>query len=162
MTSYRPTIRRSQAPFALAVYREGSRRAASQVGGGSAGPLGGFDAHFMKTSLILVLASVFVGCESSRQSASLTADQAKTLAMRLANDNVATLYHSRPFVAGQPAQFVAGHWLWVAQQGFGHGDIEATVELAANGSTNSVDIQVLSSQNPVLNTPIAHPTIIKP
>ena len=62
--------------------------------------------------------------------------------MRLANDKVATLYHSQPFVAGQPAQFVAGHWLWVARQGFGHGDIQATVELALDGSTNKVDLQL--------------------
>ncbi|MGA3265828.1 MAG: hypothetical protein ABSE16_03290 [Verrucomicrobiota bacterium] len=103
----------------------------------------------MKTSLILVLAFVFVGCESSRQSASLTADQAETLAMRLANDNAATLYHSRPFVAGQPAQIVAGHWLWVVQQGFGLGDIQATVEVAMDGSTNHVDLQIFTSQNPV-------------
>ena len=106
------------------------------------------DAHFMKTSLILVLAFIFVGCESSRQSASLTADQAKALVMRLANDKVATLYHSQPFVAGQPAQFVAGHWLWVARQGFGHGDIQATVELALDGSTNKVDLQLFDSQEP--------------
>jgi hypothetical protein len=101
----------------------------------------------MKTSLILVLAFMFVGCESSRQSALLTPDQAKTLAMRLANDKVATLYHSQPFVAGQPAQFVAGHWLWVARQGFGRGDIQATVELAADGSTNSIDLKLFESQN---------------
>jgi len=104
----------------------------------------------MKTSLILVFAFIFVGCESSRQSASLTADQAKTLAMRLANDKVATLYHSRPFVAGQPAQIVAGHWLWGARQGFGRGDIQATVEVAMDGSTNHVDLQVFESQEPSL------------
>jgi hypothetical protein len=102
----------------------------------------------MKTSLILIFAFIFVGCESSRQSASLTADQAKTLAMRLANDKVATLYHSRPFVAGQPAQIVAGHWLWGARQGFGRGDIQATVEVAMDGSTNHVDLQIFDSQNP--------------
>jgi hypothetical protein len=101
----------------------------------------------MKTSLILALTFILVGCESSRQGASLTADQAKTLAMRLANDKAATLYHSQPFVAGQPAQFVSGHWLWVAQQGFGHGDIQATVELAVDGSTNSVGLQLFDSQN---------------
>ena len=102
----------------------------------------------MKTSLILVLAFILVGCESSRQSvSSLTADQAKTLAMRLANEKAATLYHSQPFVAGQPAQFVADHWLWIARQGFGHGDIQATVELARDGSTNSVYIQLFDNQN---------------
>ena len=105
------------------------------------------DARIMKTSLILVLAFILVGCESSRQCVSLTADQAKTLAMGLANDKAATLYHSQPFVAGQPAKFVAGHWLWVARQGFGRGDIQATVELAADGSTNRVDLQLLDNQN---------------
>ena len=101
----------------------------------------------MKTSLIVVLAVILVGCESSRQSASLTTEQATTIAMRLANDKASTLYQHQPFVAGQPAQFVAGHWLWVARQGFGHGDIQARVELARDGSTNHVDLQLYDSQN---------------
>lgn len=105
------------------------------------------DAHFMKTSLTLVLAVVLIGCESSRQRASLTAEQATTVAIQLANGKASTLYQHQPFVAGQPAQFVAGHWHWVARQGFGRGDIQATVELAADGSTNSVDLQLFDSQN---------------
>jgi hypothetical protein len=104
------------------------------------------DAHFMKTSLIVVLAFILIGCKNSRQSA-LTSEQATITAMRLANDKASTLYQRQPFVAGQPAQFVADHWLWVARQGFGHGDIEATVELAADGSTNSVYLQLFDSQN---------------
>ena len=101
----------------------------------------------MKISPILVLAFILVGCESSRRGVSLTTEQATTTAMRLANDKASTLYQHRPFVAGQSAQFVAGHWLWVARQGFGRGDIQATVELAADGSTNSVDLQLFESQN---------------
>jgi hypothetical protein len=101
----------------------------------------------MKTSLILILAFILIGCESSQRSASLTAEQASTVAIRLANEKAFTLYQHRPFVAGQPAQIVAGHWLWVARQGFGHGDIQAIVELAADGSTNSVDLQLFDSQN---------------
>src|ERR1035437_613240 len=101
----------------------------------------------MKTSLIIALALVLVGSESARQSTSLTTDQATTTAIRLANDKASTLYQRQPFVAGQPAQFVAGHWLWVARQGFGHSDIQATVELAADGSTNSVSLQLFDSQN---------------
>ena len=100
----------------------------------------------MKTSLIVILAFVLVGCESSQRSASLTTEQATTIAMRLANDKASTLYQHQPFVAGQPAQFVAGHWLWVARQGFGHGDIQARVELAMDGSTNHVDLQIFDSQ----------------
>jgi len=77
----------------------------------------------------------------------LTAERAKTVAMRLANDKAFTLYHCQPFRDGQPARFVAGQWVWIDLQGFGHGDIQATVQLAANGSTNSVDLKLLDSQN---------------
>ena len=101
----------------------------------------------MKTSLVVVLAFILIGCKSSRQSASLTTEQATTTAMRLANDKASTLYQHQPFLPGQPAQFVTGHWLWVARQGFGRGDIQATVELAADGSTNSVDLQLFDSRN---------------
>jgi hypothetical protein len=103
----------------------------------------------MKTSLILVLAFILIGCESSQRSASLTAEQASTVAIRLANDKAFTLYKHRPFAAGQPVQIVAGHWLWVARQGFGHGDIQAIVELAVDGSTNKVDLQVFDSREPL-------------
>jgi len=103
--------------------------------------------RFMKISCIIISAFLLVGCESSRQSASLTTEQATIIAMRLANDKASTLYQQRPFAAGQPAEFVAGHWLWVARQGFGRGDIQATVELAADGLTNSVDVKLFDSEN---------------
>jgi hypothetical protein len=84
---------------------------------------------------------------TAEKSASLTAEQAKTVAMRLANDKAFRLYHCQPFRDGQPARFVAGQWVWVDQRGFGQGDIQATVELAADGSTNSVDLKLLDSRN---------------
>jgi uncharacterized protein YcfL len=101
----------------------------------------------MKISVIAVFALLLIGCESSRQSASLTPEQAKAMAIRLANDKAATLYHSQPFQDGQPARLVAGRWVWTDTRGFGLADIQATVELAADGSTNHVDLQLLSSQN---------------
>jgi len=70
--------------------------------------------------------------------------------MRLANDKAFTLYHCQPFRDGQPARFVSGHWVWVTQQGFGHSDFQATVELATDGSTNNVDLQLFDSQNQLL------------
>jgi hypothetical protein len=100
----------------------------------------------MKTSLVVILAFILVGCESSRQGASLTTEQATATAIGLANDEAFTLYQHRPFVAGQPAQFVAGHWFFVARQAYGRGDIQAAVQLAADGSTNSVDLQLFDSQ----------------
>ena len=89
----------------------------------------------MKTSRIILFALLLVGCTSTHQTVSLTADQAKAVAIQLANEKAAVTYHSQPFHDGQPPSFVAGHWTW---RQLGTGDIEATVELAADGSTNSV------------------------
>ena len=101
----------------------------------------------MKTPFIIISALLLVGCANTRQSASLTAEQARTVALRLANDKAISLYHCRPFIDGQPAQFVEGHWRWVERQGYGHVDFQATVALAADGSTNNVDLQLFDSQN---------------
>jgi len=100
----------------------------------------------MKISVISVFAFLLVGCESSRQNASLTSEQAKTVAIQLANQKADTLYHCRPFQDGQPASFTQGHWIWTDTRGYGRGDIQATVELAANGSTNNVDIELFDNQ----------------
>ena len=96
--------------------------------------------HFMKISGIILFALLLVGCTSTQQTASLTADQAKAVAVRLANEKAAATYHRQPFHDWQPPRFGAGHWTWRQQ---GTGDIEATVELAADGSTNSVTINQL-------------------
>ena len=106
-------------------------------------------ARFVKVTSIIVVTLLLVGCTSTstRPSASLNAEQAKAVAMRLANDQAFTLYHCRPFHDGPPAQFVDGHWLWVERQGFGHSDIQATVELASDGLSHKVEVQVLDSQN---------------
>ena len=95
---------------------------------------------FISPALLLLL---LAGCASTHYGPPLTAEQAKTLAIQLANDKASTLYHCRPFVDGQPAQLIAGHWVWSARQGLGHGDIEAQVEFAADGATNRVDCKVL-------------------
>src|SRR5215469_716803 len=102
----------------------------------------------MKASFVVALGFILVvGCENSRHTAPLTPEQAAAMAMRLANDKASTLYQHQPFMEGHPAQFVEGRWLWVARQGFGHGDIQATVELAKDGSTNKVEVQFFDSQN---------------
>jgi hypothetical protein len=102
----------------------------------------------MKSLTITICALLLVGCASSRQSASLTPDQASTLAIRLANHRADTFYHCQPFHDGQPAHLVAGHWVWAGQQGFGRGDLQATVKLAADGSTNDVALLLLDSHDP--------------
>jgi hypothetical protein len=58
--------------------------------------------HFMKTSCIILFALLLVGCTSTHQTASLTADQAKAVAIRLANEKAAATYHSETFHDGQP------------------------------------------------------------
>ena len=97
----------------------------------------------MRMSVITVLALALVGCETSQQSAPLTAAQAGAVATRLANDKADSLFHHRPFRDGQPAKFEGGHWVWVGSRGVNIGDFQARVELAADGSTNSVQVQLL-------------------
>ena len=101
----------------------------------------------MKILSIIFCALLLVGCASSHQSASLTPDQARTLAIRLANDRAATVYQFQPFRDGQSAHLVAGHWVWAGRQGFGRGDLQVTVELAADGSTNDVALLLLDSHD---------------
>lgn len=87
---------------------------------------------------------------STGRSASLSTWQATTVAIRLANEKASIFYHCQPFQDGQPARFVASHWVWMGHQGYGHGDFEVTVELAEDGSTNNVDLQLLDNQNQLL------------
>jgi hypothetical protein len=97
----------------------------------------------MKTSLIAVSALLLVGCESSQTNTSITSAQAAAISLQLANDKADASYHRRPFQNNQPARFKDGRWVWTDGHGAGTLDIQATVELAANGSTNSVDIKIL-------------------
>jgi hypothetical protein len=72
----------------------------------------------------------------------LTSTQATALAMRLANEKADALFHHRPFKDGQPAQLVTGKWVWTDGCGVALLDYHVSVTLAADGSTNRVDVQV--------------------
>lgn len=104
----------------------------------------------MKTVCIVALWLLLVGCTSSRQGSSLTAEQAKTLALRLANNKATADYHCQPFRDGQPAQFRAGYWVWTEREAYGLGDIEARVELAPDGSPHKVELRLLDSRAPLV------------
>lgn len=108
----------------------------------------------MKAPWIAISALLLAGCESSRTGTRLTAEQAETLSVQLANDQADFLYHRRPFEKKQPAQFENGRWIWNGSHGIGLFDYEATVELAANGSTNNVDVR--------LTDDALHPQIVVP
>jgi len=99
----------------------------------------------MRTVHMFILALWLIGCASSHRGPALTAEQATTLARQLANDKASTLYRCQPFQDGQPARFKAGHWVWTDRRGVGQTDMQVTVELAADGSTNSVDLKVFDS-----------------
>jgi outer membrane biogenesis lipoprotein LolB len=99
----------------------------------------------MRTSFIILVSLLLAGCASPHSRVALTPEQAKAAALQLANDQAYELYHVRPFHDGKPVQFVSGHWLWVQRQGHGRFDIQATVELAADASSHTVDVQVLDS-----------------
>ena len=90
--------------------------------------------------------------EGSRQSVSLTAEHAHIIALRLANEKADALFHCQPFHGGQPPIFSGGRWVWTNSCGVGLGDIQASVELAADGSTNHADIQLFDShERPALD-----------
>jgi hypothetical protein len=126
--------------------------------------------HAMKKTiaLLIVASPLFLaGCRTSNQATScqcqntaipgttnsaltspnvlppaLSANQAARLAIQLANAKAEATYQRQPFHDGQPATFVSGHWVW---RELAPGDFEATVELSADGSTNSVAINILSN-----------------
>ncbi len=101
----------------------------------------------MKIPFIAVSAVILAGCASPQPKPSLTAQQASALAVTLASNEASAVYHGQPFRSGEPARFVAGHWRWTGQRGYGQGDLQATVELAADGSTNQVVLNLLSNIN---------------
>ncbi len=101
----------------------------------------------MRTLCIIALALLLVGCRTgARQGLSLNAEQARTVALQLANDKAFALYHCQPVRDGQPARFAQGHWVWIDRQGYGHLDFEVTVELAADGSPRTVDLKLLDNR----------------
>jgi hypothetical protein len=101
----------------------------------------------MKTLHVTALALLLVGCSTSTpRTASLTADRAATIARQLANEKAHALYACQPFGDSQPARFVEGHWVWQERRAHGPADLEATVELAADGSPRRVDVTLLDSR----------------
>ena len=99
----------------------------------------------MKTIAFIFCAAFLMGCTSSRQAASISKEQAGTLAMRFANDKAFAQYSCRPFRDTQSVLFVEDHWTWMDRQACGRGDIEGKVEIASNGTVRSVEIQLLDS-----------------
>jgi uncharacterized protein YcfL len=100
---------------------------------------------FMRTLCVMFLALLLAGCASSPPAAGLTAEEAKALAMQFANEKAFRLYRVQPYRDGQPARFKSGHWIWTDRRGVGQMDMQVTVELAADGSTNRVDLNVFDS-----------------
>ena len=107
--------------------------------------------HYMKiTQLgIVAIGLMLVGCSTTPRARTLTADQAGSLAQGLANEKAQRLYHCQPFLNGPPAQFVRGHWTWYELRAQGQGDMEATVEFAADGTDPKATVLWLDSR-PIL------------
>src|SRR5688572_10630548 len=101
----------------------------------------------MKTLHLIPLALLLAGCRTGTHSTNtLNADQARTRARQVANEEARKLYGSQPFWNGAPARFVQGQWVWSDRRGCGSGDMEAFVTLAKDGSPRSVDVNFLHSQ----------------
>lgn len=114
----------------------------------------------MKKQLIILLLLLAGCCVTSAQTtnaiassntpALLTAEQASSLALRLAYDKVYAKNNPRekPFIRDVQAHFMAGHWVWTNSAFSGYAVILATVNLAADGSTNSVDVKYTHQYTP--------------
>lgn len=98
-------------------------------------------------ALLLVIASslLMVGCATQHRT-TLTYVQAKTMAQQLANDEAFTRYGCRPFDDGQAPRFEKGRWVWSDRHGYGKGDLEALVMIAADGSTHEVNLDVMINE----------------
>ena len=83
--------------------------------------------------------------QGGKASSLMTSDEAGSLAEHLANEKAQALYNRQPFRNGPPARFVRDHWTWHHLQGQGLGDIEATVEFAADGAEPKVTVVRLES-----------------
>lgn len=102
----------------------------------------------MKSLEVIALGFLLVGCSTTTpHTGSLTGDKAAAIARKLANEKAHALYDCKPFGDARPARFVHGYWIWNERRARGAVDIEATVELAADGSTRSVDVILLDSRN---------------
>jgi hypothetical protein len=97
--------------------------------------------RFMKMSFITTCALLLIGCASTQPKASLSAEQATKLAILLANAKAEAVYQRQPFHDGKTARFESGGWTW---EELATGDIKAEVEIAADGSTNHVSLNLLS------------------
>lgn len=102
----------------------------------------------MKISPSVLCVLLAAGCATSKHRPVLSPELAKTICWQLANVKSENLYHCHPFLDDRPAQFVGDHWVWSDLKGAGQGDIQATVELAPDGTTNRVDIKMLVNQAP--------------
>src|ERR1043166_919139 len=78
---------------------------------------------------------------------SLTAEQATILARKLANERAKSLYKCEPFHNGSEVRLVEGHWLWRCREAQGRADIEALVELKADGTEPRIEVTLLDSQS---------------
>ena len=99
------------------------------------------------TPRMIALVLFLIGCSTSTPRAlPLTAGQAAAAARQLANEKAHSLFDCRPFGDAQPARFVEGHWVWRERRAHGAGDLEANVELGADGSSSRVDVIRLDSR----------------
>lgn len=97
----------------------------------------------MKTAMVFLFAFVFIGCGNPPKKAALTAEEAKTLAAKLAYEKAIETYHYNMFNTNfcPEAHLANGRWIWRNAGGHGAGAYYAVVELALDGSTNSVSVK---------------------
>jgi hypothetical protein len=73
------------------------------------------------------------------------AEEAARFASLAANQRARELFDCEPFGDERPARLIDGRWVWSDSRGQGRSDLEATVEFAADGTVQSVDVLWLDS-----------------
>jgi hypothetical protein len=97
--------------------------------------------------LLLWSVVLLAGCSSPRAPrAVLTAEEASLRARTLANEAARTRYGMEPYFNGPRAKRVGDQWVWSDRRACSHGDMEATVRLASDGSPRTVQVNFLDSR----------------
>jgi len=108
----------------------------------------------MQKLLSIAILTLFcgAGCATkTKQIPPLTSNQAKIIAVQLANDEARKSYNCQPFKNDQPIVFRDNKWLWSSIVACGHCDVEAEIEIAASGTTNHILLQLLDNQLDEMN-----------
>ncbi len=101
----------------------------------------------MRLCFFIALAVALIGCSGGKpRGTALNAQQANSLALRLANEKAQAVLNIEPFRPDPSAQVLQGRWVWNERRGLGFTDVEAIVSFAPDGSDPIVSVVLLDTR----------------